>query len=64
MIESDQDLEAALNEIALSNVPTLITLEEQHSDSLDFHDIHVSSLRDMLHAAFRLGFKHRDQGGF
>lgn len=63
MIETDQDLLDAFTAIAQNNVPSLITLEEQQSDGLDFHTLHVSSLRDMLHAAFMLGFDHRNQGG-
>ncbi len=55
MIEIDQNLSDAFTEIAQSNVPSVITLEEQHSDDLDFHIIHISSLRDMLHAAFMMG---------
>ena len=63
MIETDKDLLDAFTDIAQNNIPALITLEEQQSDDEDFYTVHVSSLRDMLHAAFMLGFDHRNQGG-
>ncbi|OJY33912.1 MAG: hypothetical protein BGP11_11085 [Rhodobacterales bacterium 65-51] len=33
----------------------LETLEERHSDSLDFHEVSVWSVRDALQAAFEAG---------
>lgn len=47
----------------IDNILTLIaqnhlnieTLETRHSDSLDFHDVAVWSLKDALHAAFKIG---------
>jgi len=64
MIANDQDLHEALETIASNWIPSFVTLDEQHSDGLDFHTVHVSSLEEMLKEAFDLGFKHRDEGGF
>ncbi len=33
------------------------TLQTRHSDSLDFHDVSVWSLRDALEAAFNAGLQ-------
>jgi len=63
MIATDKDLHEALEAIANSWIPSFVTLDEQHSDGLDFHTVHVSSLKEMLHEAFMLGFDHRNQGG-
>ncbi len=64
MIKDDQDLFDALQAIAQNNVPGLVTLTEAGADRLDFHEVHVRTLHDMLKKAFDLGFKHRDHGGF
>jgi hypothetical protein len=64
MIKDDQDLFNALEVIAKTEVPTIRTLTETGADRLDFHEVHVRTLHDMLKKAFDLGFKHRDDGGF
>ena len=55
---TDQELLDAFTDIAQRNVPSLITLEEQDNGRLDFHDVHVTSIRDMLQAAYDLGRKN------
>ena len=64
MIKDDQDLFNALEVIAKTEVPTIRTLTETGADRLDFHEVYVRTLHDMLKKAFDLGFKHRDDGGF
>jgi hypothetical protein len=64
MINNDTDLDNVLLKLAQAEVFDLETLEARNSDSLDFHDVHVSSIRDMLRAAFNLGVEHRSNGGF
>jgi hypothetical protein len=63
-ITNDEDLFDAFERLASSEVPTLRTLKETGADRLDFHEVHVRNLHDMLKKAFDLGFKHRDDGGF
>lgn len=52
---TDTELLDTFTDIAQRNVPSLITLEEQCSGGLDFHEIHVTSLLDMMRAAYELG---------
>ena len=52
---TDQELLDAFTDIAQRNVPSLITLTEQDNGRLDFHDVHVTSIIDMLQAAYNLG---------
>lgn len=47
--------QAALLRIARQHFPRLETLETQRSDSLDFHDAAVWSIRAALEAAYRAG---------
>ena len=64
MINNDTDLDNALLELAQAELHNLETLEVRRNDNLDFHDVHVLSLRNMLQAAFDLGVQHRSNGGF
>jgi len=52
----------ALLEIAQSTIYNLETLEARNSDSLDFYDVHVTLLHDMLRAAFVLGVNTAKRG--
>ena len=47
--------QAHILKIAQGQFPSVKTLESQMSDSLDFHDCHVSSIRDALAMAFVSG---------
>lgn len=47
--------EALLLEIAAKHFHSIETLETRNSDSLDFHDVAVWSIRDALAAAFAAG---------
>jgi hypothetical protein len=46
---------ADLQRIACTECPTVETLEIQHRDRLDFHDIGVASLREALALAYLMG---------
>jgi hypothetical protein len=51
-------LDTLVTEIAIKNIPAIEdagTLETRNSDSLDFHDIAVWSLRRALLAAYEAG---------
>jgi hypothetical protein len=54
---TEEDIQDAFEAIAQAEVPSLVTLAIQSFDALDFHDVHVSSIRAMLQAAFNLGSK-------
>lgn len=47
--------EALLLEIATKHFHSIETLETRNSDSLDFHDVTVWSIRNALAAAFAAG---------
>ena len=47
--------EALLLEIATKHFHSIETLKTRNSDSLDFHDVAVWSIRDALAAAFAAG---------
>ena len=64
MINDDTDLDNALLKLAQAEIYNLETLKARNSDSLDFYDVHVGSIRDMLRAAFDRGVDHRANGGF
>jgi hypothetical protein len=55
---TEEDIQDALEAIAQTEVPSLVTLAIQSIDGLDFHEVHVSSIRAMLQAAFDLGVRH------
>ena len=44
-----------LIDIAQKHYPSVETLEVRNSDSLDFHNVYVSSIRDALKDAFTAG---------
>lgn len=48
------EVTAALDAIAIANT-RLTTLEYRNSDSLDFHDMSVGEIRDLMRAAYELG---------
>lgn len=50
-------LNAAFDEIARKNLVDVPTLKTRKSDSLDFHEVSVWSIKDALLAAFELGRK-------
>lgn len=54
---TEEDIQDTLEAIAQTEVPSLNTLAIQSIDGLDFHTVHVSSIRAMLQAAFDLGAK-------
>lgn len=53
-IEEDFRRDTAINPIA-KTIGHTKTLESQNSDSLDFHDISVWTLKEMLVVAYELG---------
>ena len=50
-----KDMEKAILQIARNMPNPIETLERQYSDSLDFHDIAVWTLKDALEAAYMAG---------
>lgn len=52
---SQQQIEQLLTEIAQKHL-NLETLETRNSDSLDFHDVSVWSLKEALQEAYEAGF--------
>ena len=53
--ETKKVLDDLLIRIAQENFPSVETLEVRNSDSLDFHEVHVESIRDALKDAFIAG---------
>ena len=53
--ELQELLDKVLIDIAQRHFPSVETLEVRNSDSLDFHDVHVESIRDALYDAFIAG---------
>ena len=53
--ELQEILDEILIEIAKEHFHTVETLEVRNSDSLDFHNVYVSSIRDALKDAFTAG---------
>ena len=55
----DSELQKVLDEIliliAKEHFPSVETLEVRNSDSLDFHDVYVGSIKDALEHAFFAG---------
>lgn len=57
-----ENIEAKLAKIAASRMG-IDTLETRNSDSLDFHDVAVSSIKAALQEAYASGHAHgREQG--
>ncbi|WP_419798681.1 MAG: DUF6900 domain-containing protein [Terasakiella sp.] len=57
----NKDIKLALSEIA-SNHLQIETLETRNSDSLDFHDVAVWSIKAALIEAFELGQQNSKKG--
>ena len=53
--ELQELLDKVLIDIAQKHFPSVETLEVRNSDSLDFHDVYVESIRDALKDAFTAG---------
>ena len=53
--ETKKVLDDVLTRIAQKNFPSIETLEVRNSDSLDFHEVYVESIRDALKDAFIAG---------
>jgi len=53
--ETKKVLDDVLTRIAQKNFPSVETLESRNSDSLDFHEVYVESIRDSLKDAFIAG---------
>lgn len=53
---TQQNIDQLLTEIAKKHL-NLETLETRNSDSLDFHDVAVWSLKDALQEAYEAGLK-------
>ena len=49
------NLDKILTQIAQKHFPSVETLEVRNSDSMDFHDVYVESIRDALYDAFIVG---------
>lgn len=58
---TDKEFGALMEIIAKENIPSLETLETRNSDRLDFHDVHVSSIKKMLYVAFLTGVQYAVQ---
>ena len=52
---TNPNLDKILTEIAQQHFPSVETLEVRNSDSMDFHDVYVESIRDALCDAFIAG---------
>jgi len=57
--KNDRTRDAILARIARETLQ-LETLEQRHSDDLDFHDLSVMWLRNALEAAYEAGCANRD----
>ena len=57
----NKDVEQALSAIATNHLQ-IETLETRHSDSLDFHDVAVWSIKAALVEAFELGQQNSNKG--
>ena len=55
--ELQELLDKVLIDIAQKHFPSVETLEVRNSDSLDFHDVYVGSIRDALKDAFTAGMR-------
>ena len=53
--ELQELLDKVLIDIAQRHFPSVETLEVRNSDSMDFHDVHVGSIKDALEHAFFAG---------
>jgi hypothetical protein len=53
--ETKKVFDDLLISIAQKNFPSVETLEVRNSDSLDFHEVYVESIRDALKDAFIAG---------
>lgn len=54
-LQLQESLDKVLIDIAQKHFPSVETLEVRNSDSLDFHDVYVESIRDALKDAFTAG---------
>ena len=52
---TNPNLDKILTEIAQQHFPSVETLEVRNSDSMDFHDVYVESIKDALYDAFNAG---------
>jgi len=57
---TQQNIDQLLTEIAKKHL-NLETLETRNSDSLDFHDVAVWSLKDALQEAYEAGHQHHNK---
>ncbi len=55
-MEQNKDLNKLLEQIAKEHL-FIETLETQHRDRLDFHDVAVWSIKDALEAAYAAGIE-------
>ena len=53
--ETKKGFDSLLTELAQKHFPSVETLEVRNSDSLDFHEVYVESIRDALKDAFIAG---------
>ena len=53
--ELQELLDKVLIDIAQRHFPSVETLEVRNSDSMDFHDVYVGSIKDALEHAFFAG---------
>jgi len=51
-----------LLQLARKAAPGIQTLENRHSDRLDFHEVAVWGLREAIEAAFELGLSRGKKG--
>jgi len=52
---TNPNVDKILTQLAQKHFPSVETLEVRNSDSLDFHDVYVESIRDALKDAFTAG---------
>ena len=55
--ELQELIDKVLIDITQRHFPSVKTLEVRNSDSLDFHDVYVGSIRDALKDAFTAGMR-------
>ena len=55
--ELQELIDKVLIDITQRHFPSVETLEVRNSDSLDFHDVYVGSIRDALKDAFTAGMR-------
>jgi len=48
-------MDEVLLQLIRKHIPSVNSIEAQNMDSLDFHDVHISSIVDLVKEAIQLG---------